>query len=218
MDIVRYTDNDAVYKPETGNSPVYTVVENKCLTKEGLYKKLPKAFSDGVGLLEGQYHIKVDKTVDPVQHTPWRVLVALRTRLQVELDRMAEENIIAPVTTPTRWVSSLVVVPKPNGKLRICLDPKDLNIATQREHYPLPTIEDVVTRLQGAKVSTKLDVKNGFWHVELDEESSFLTTFNTLFQEISMDAHILRHPIGSRGRGRRLCCGGVWRHTGGSDP
>ena len=194
MDIIRHTNNDAVNKPETGNSPVYTVVENKCLTKEGLYKKFPKAFSDGVGLLEGQYHIKVDKTVDPVQHAPRRVPVALRTRLQAELDRTAEENIIAPVTTPTCWVSSLVVVPKPNGKLRICLDPKDLNIAIQREHYPLPTIEDVATRLHGAKVFTKLDVKNSFWHVELNEESSFLTIFNTPFGRFRW----MRMPFGIR--------------------
>lgn len=74
-----------------------------------------------------------------------------------------------------------MVVPKNNGKLRICLDPKDLNRELQREHYPLPTIEDVATRQNGAKVFTKLDVKNGFWHVKLDEESSYLTTFNTPF-------------------------------------
>ena len=45
----------------------------------------------------------------------------------------------------------------------------------------MPTIEDVATRLHGAKVFTKLDVRNGFWHVKLDEESSYLTTFNTPF-------------------------------------
>ena len=75
----------------------------------------------------------------------------------------------------------MVTVTKKNGKLRICLDPRDLNRAIQREHYPLPTIEDIATRLHGAKVFTKLDVRNGFWHVALDESSSYLTTFNTPF-------------------------------------
>ena len=76
----------------------------------------------------------------------------------------------------------MVAVPKANGaKLRICLDPKDLNRAVQRENYPLPTIEDIATRLHGAKVFTKLDVRNGFWHVKLSEESSYLTTFNSPF-------------------------------------
>ena len=75
----------------------------------------------------------------------------------------------------------MVAVPKKDGSLWICLDPKDLNCAIQREHYPLPTIEDVATRLHGAKFFTVLDVSKGFWYLELDEPSSFLTTFHTPF-------------------------------------
>ena len=84
--------------------------------------------------------------------------------------------------------------PKKDGKLRLCLDPKDLNRAIQREHYPLPTIEDVATRLHGAKVFTKLDVRNGFWHVKLDDASSYLTTFNTPFGRYRW----MRMPFGIR--------------------
>lgn len=75
----------------------------------------------------------------------------------------------------------MVAVPKKNGKLQICLDPKDLNCAIQRENYQFPTVEDIATRLHGAKVFTVMDVRNGFWHVSLDEESSYLTTFQTPF-------------------------------------
>ena len=71
----------------------------------------------------------------------------------------------------------MVAVTKKNGTLRICLDPKDLNHAIWREHYPLLTIEDVASCLYGAKLFIILDVKNGFWHVALDKQSSFLTTF-----------------------------------------
>ncbi len=132
-------------------------------------------------MLDGDYHIKIDTKVQPVLHAPRRVPVALKDTLEAELDRLVEEEIIAPVTAPTPWVNSLVVVAKKNGRLRLCLDPKDLNKAIQREHYPLPTIEDVATRLHGANVFTKLDVKSGFWHVKLDETSSFLKAFNTPF-------------------------------------
>ena len=107
--------------------------------------------------------------------------VALREQLKQTLDDLEQQEIVAPVTAPTTWVNSMVVVPKKNGKLRICLDPKDLNRAIKREHYPLPTIEDIATRLHGAKVFTKLDVRSGFWHINLDEKSSYLTTFNTPF-------------------------------------
>ena len=75
----------------------------------------------------------------------------------------------------------MLAVQKKNGKIRICLDPKDLNKAVLRENYPMPTIEDIATRLHGAKVFTAPDAKNGFWHVKLYEESSYLTTFHTPF-------------------------------------
>ena len=138
-------------------------------------------FGSGVGLLDGKYHIVLDETVTPVQHSPRRVPVPLRDVLKSTLDNLVLQNILAPVQKPTPWISSMVAVPKKDGLLRICLDPRDLNRAIRREHFPLPTIEDVATRLHGAKVFSVLDVRKGFWHVELDEESSLLTTFSTPF-------------------------------------
>ena len=73
------------------------------------------------------------------------------------------------------WISSMVVVPKKDGKPHICLNLNVLNKAIHQEIYLLPLIEDVATHLHGAKVL------KGFWHLELDEESSFLSTFNTPF-------------------------------------
>ena len=151
------------------------------MSKESLIKKFPEVLAEEVGQLDGEYHIKIDPTVSPIQHPPRRVPVSVREQLKSELQRLTERDILAPVTAPTPWVSSLVVVPKKEGRLRLCLDPKDLNQAIQRERYPLPTIEDVATRLHGAKVFTNLDVRNGFWHVKLDDSSSDLTTFNTPF-------------------------------------
>ena len=93
----------------------------------------------------------------------------------MELKRIVEENILAPVSEATDWVSSMVTVVKPN-KLRICIDPKDLNRAIKRPHYPLPTVEEVATTLSKAKVFSVLDAKSGFWQVPLDEASSFWCT------------------------------------------
>ena len=132
-------------------------------------------------MLEGIYHIRLDPSIDPVQHAPWRVPVPLSDILKVTLEDLVKQDIIAPVAEPTPRISSIVVVPKKNGALRICLDPKDLNKAILREHYPLPTIENIATHLHGAKMFTILDVSKGFWHVLLDKPSSFLTTFHTPF-------------------------------------
>ena len=71
------------------------------------------------------------------------------------------------------------MVQKPNGQIRLCLDPKDLNVAIRREYYPMPTIEEVSTRLNKARFFTVLDAKNGFWQISLDDRSSILTCFNT---------------------------------------
>ena len=80
------------------------------------------------------------------------------------------------VDTPTDWILSLVAVKKP-GKLRICICLKDLNEALKQNHYPFPTIEEIIPGLAKAKVFLVLDDKDGFHQVELDEESSYLTTF-----------------------------------------
>ena len=75
----------------------------------------------------------------------------------------------------------MVVVEKPSGGLRICLDSRDLNKAIKREYYQLPTFEETASRLSGAKLFTKLDANKGYWQIPLDEESIRLMTFNTPF-------------------------------------
>ena len=94
---------------------------------------------------------------------------------------MENTGVIDKVTTPTDWVNSLVVVEKENGKLRICLDPRDLNAAIKRPHYPMPTLEDALVKLTSAKYFSKLDASSGYWQLKLDDKSSYLTTFNTPF-------------------------------------
>lgn len=169
--------------------------ENICaidteLTAGKLLKDYADVFS-GTGKLEGKYHIVVDENVKPVIHPPRKVPIAIQHKLKAELDRLEEQQIITPVTKPTEWVSSLVIVDRPE-KLRVCIDPMDLNTAIKRSHYPLPTIEDILPSLGKAKIFSVLDAKNGFFHIELDEESSYLTTFNTPYGRY----RYLRMPMG----------------------
>ena len=85
------------------------------------------------------------------------------------------------IDEPTDWVSSMVIVEKDNGQLRICLDPRDLNRAIKRHHYPMPTVDEVLSKLGGATVFSKLDASSGYWQVKVDEESAKLLAFNTPF-------------------------------------
>ncbi|XP_041472642.1 uncharacterized protein K02A2.6-like [Lytechinus variegatus] len=160
------------------------------LTKEQIMKEYKDVFT-GLGCLPGEYHLETDKTVKPVQHMPRRVPAALKPSLKDKISELEEKGVIKKVTTPTEWISSMVAVKKP-GKLRICIDPKDLNKALKRSHYPMPTIEEILPQLSQAKVFTILDAKDGYWQVKLDKESSFLTTFWTPFGRYRW----LRMPFG----------------------
>ena len=75
----------------------------------------------------------------------------------------------------------MVITENKNGQIRLCIDPKDLNKAIKREHFQLPTKEEILRKLTGAKFFSKLDATAGFHQITLDEKSSLMTTFNTPF-------------------------------------
>ena len=98
-----------------------------------------------------------------------------------EIDKLVERQVLIPVTEPTKWVSQMAIVRKPNGKLRICIDTQPLNTALMGEHYKLPTLDDVLPKLANAKIFSKFDIREAYWHVKLDKSSSELTTMITPF-------------------------------------
>ena len=132
-----------------------------------------------LGQLPGTHHITIDPSITPVVHAARNVPISLQGRLREELSRMTKLGVIEPVETPSEWVSSLVVAEKPNGKLRICLDPRDLNKAIKRHHLRLPTAEEIFAEMTDACYFTKLDASSGYWQIKVYEESSKLLTFNT---------------------------------------
>ena len=110
-----------------------------------------------------------------------KVPFALKPKLKEELQRMVDLNVIEPVEKPTEWVNALVIVSKPNGKLRICLDPRPLNKAINRQHHRLPTTEEIISEMSGARYFSKLDAASGYWQIKVDDESADLLTFGTPF-------------------------------------
>jgi transposase InsO family protein len=130
------------------------------------------------GTLPGEYSIKLDDGAVGVVHAVRRQPAALRARIIDKLHEMESDGFIERVEQPTEWVSSMVVAVR-NDKIRICIDPTDLNKVIKREHYPMRTIEDVVSDIPGATVFSVLDAKSGFMQIKLDAKSSLLTTFNT---------------------------------------
>ena len=128
-----------------------------------------------LGRMEGKVHLETDPNVAPTVMPPRRVPVALKEKLKNELDRLTQRKVISPIQEPTAWVSSMIVAKKPDGNIRLCIDPHYLNLVLKRSHYPLPVIEEILPELSKAKVFSKGDLKEGFLQVELEEESSKLS-------------------------------------------
>ena len=130
---------------------------------------------DNIGNFPGQYCIMVDRRVPSVIHAPRQCPILMIDEVKLELDRMLRQGIIGKFDEPTDWVSRLIYVQKANGKLRLCLDLNDLNHAIKRCHHHTPMLEELTHKFAGSIVFSKLDAKNGYWSIKLDQTSQLLT-------------------------------------------
>ena len=171
--------NDKGKLPGSREAPIYhepgTV---SCKTVEDFKKLYPNSF-DRLGSLKGAYNIRIDPTVKPVTHARRKVPIESKEAIDKELDYLIEEEIITEQVEPTPWVSSVTFPRKPNGEVRVCLDPSNLNKAIIREHRKPMTVEEIAHELAGATVYTKADALKAFLQIHLTHEASLLTTFNS---------------------------------------
>lgn len=157
--------------------PTNPTTESSLQTVEEIMEEFKDVFT-GIGRLNRKVSIRLKPNAVPHIAAPRKIPLALHEKVKQELTAMESQGIIVKVEEPTDWVSNMVVVDSPK-KLRICIDPRPLNEAIRRPHYPIPTTERLFTNLQGCTVFSLLDAKNGFWQLPLDNESSYLTTFTT---------------------------------------
>lgn len=122
-------------------------------------------------------HAKEDvaSVVQPLRRPPFN----LRDKIEKKLDDLESMDIIEKVKSPAQWVSPVVVVPKTNGEVRLCVDMRQANCAVERERYPIPTIDEVLQDMNNSKVFSKLDLRWGYHQIELSKESREITTFIT---------------------------------------
>ena len=135
----------------------------------------------GVGKVPGKIDLKVNPDVTPVAHPPKPIPVALRDTVLAKLQDLEQQDIIekTPVGTPTPWCSALHIEPKKDNTVRLTIDPRDLNKALLREYHPTNTVEEVAQRCKSTKYLTVLDANQGYFQLELDEQSRNCTAFNT---------------------------------------
>ena len=147
--------------------------------KTKMANKYPKLFT-GLRQMKDSYTITLKEDAKPFAiSVPRKVPLPLYQKTKDELDRMLETGVISPVDQPTDWCAPMVVTPKSNSKVRVCVDLSKLNEFVKRENHPLPAVDTTLGRLAGSTVFTKLDANSGFWQIKLAWESRPLTTFIT---------------------------------------
>ena len=149
------------------------------ITKDYMLKEYSDNCKDVGTLPGGPYHIRLKEQYRPVQHPPRSVPVAMQSTYKAELNRLVKEDIISEVKEHTEWINLIVPVMKSNGSLRLCLEPKDLNKAIERNQWYARTIDDILPELAKSKYKTLKDATSGYWHIVLDLARSLLTMFNT---------------------------------------
>ena len=163
-----------------------TSVSRFPLTKQDILSQYSSCF-EGIGCFPGdlyRFHLKPD--YKPARHAPSKVPVHLEAAFKEEMDSLVRQGILEEVKEHTDWVNSYVIVEKDTGnqlapnhtvkkKLRICLDPRDLNEALEREPYHTRSVDEITAKLQGMTVFTIVDFKKGYWMVVLHPDSRRLT-------------------------------------------
>ena len=153
---------------------------------QSVLAKYPDVFMEGLGTLKGvKAKIYVDQGAEPKYIKARSVPYALKTNVELELERLEREGIISPVEF-SEWAAPIVPVAKPNGTVRICGDYKlTVNQVSKLDNYSIPKTEDLLATLGGGEKFTKLNMSQAYQQMTLDEESRKFTTVNThkgLFQ------------------------------------
>ena len=148
-------------------------------SSEDPIKAYPNWF-EGIDRFPRTYYITHHDDAKPVVHAPRKCLITIWPLVYEKRDGFIDQGINVPDEEPTDWVSSLTYSWKANGKLWVCLDPKDLNAAIGCDHFKTPTLEEITHKLAGSTYFSKLDGTSSYLFILLDNsESSLLMTFNT---------------------------------------
>ena len=152
------------------------------LQDSGLSSKIKEEYPElfqGLGKLKDtEIKFTVDKNIQPVSQHLRRIPFHVRKKVENKLKQLIELDIIEPVTEATSWVSPIVAIPK-GEEIRLTIDMRKPNTAIKRNHFPIPTLDEILLKFNNCRVFTKLDLNNGYHQISLHPESRELTTFIT---------------------------------------
>jgi hypothetical protein len=151
------------------------------------FQELKKLFAeyDGIFAVDSEDHGRTNKVyhrIDtgddrPNSQPPRRVPLLKQAVVSDMIDDMQRRGVFEESDSP--WSSPVVPVRKKNGELRFCVDYRKLNDVTKKDSFPLPRIDDTLDTLSGAKWFSTLDLKSGYWLVDVHPDDKEKTAFST---------------------------------------
>ena len=125
---------------------------------------------------------RITHTIDtgderPIRQQPYRLSPSQKEKLEEEIEDMLHKKIIQPSKSP--WSSPVVIVPKPDGGTRVCIDYRKLNSITKKDAHPLPKTEELLDHLHGAVIFSTIDLLSGFYQIPMDKKDIEKTAFTT---------------------------------------
>ena len=141
--------------------------------------EFPEVFSDLPGKT-GVCKLVINTTGEqPISSPPYRVPDRLKEGVREEVLKLVELGIVVPSISP--WASPVVLVPKSDGTVRVCIDYRRLNAVTVGDPYYMITLDEILERVGRSRAICKLDLAKGFYQIEVDSESRQKTAFVTPF-------------------------------------
>lgn len=142
---------------------------------EEIISLFPETKNDRLGRTTLYEHVIDTGEAVPFQKRYYPVSPYVQVEINKELDRMIKLDVIEPASSP--WSNPLVCVSRTSGKIRLCLDARQLNSVTVKESYPLPYITRILGRLDGTRYLSSIDLSDAFWQVPLEVSSRPKTAF-----------------------------------------
>ena len=150
--------------------------EQKASILDVLYR-YSEVFEDTLGHSSVVTHSIDTGNAAPIRQHPRRLPFAYREDAQQQIADMLKQGVIKPSTSA--WASPIVMVKKKDGSFRFCIDYRRLNSVTQRDARPLPRVDDLLDSLQGYKYFSTLDLRSGYWQLDVNPKDRHKTAFVT---------------------------------------
>ncbi len=143
-------------------------------------QEFPEVFAPGLGTYSGppvKLHMYPQSM--PICLKARKIPIALRRKVDAEIDRLCECGVLVPVST-TEWGTPVVPVLKPDGSIRLCGDYKHtINKSLRKDHYPVPSVSHLLTELTGGRYFVNLGLSQAYLQLTVDDESAKLQTIIT---------------------------------------